>query len=272
MKKILIAAIVSIGLAACQSKSTESIDQEGSTNIKELKDTSAFYYSIEEAHNAEKWYTQEVFKTNIELIFGGKVRFRGVMYTTPDGGKTRMESEDGTVMVFDGQNAYISPDTSSYQRARFDVLTWPYFLTAAYKLSDPGTNIEKQGNRQLDGVDFEAARLTFEANVGDTPDDWYLLYKDPSTNYLAAMAYIDTYSKDLEKANADPHCLTYENFVDFNGIPIATTWNLWTWNEAGEISKLLGTATLSYFESVKMAPDLFSKSKNSRLAPIAGVE
>ena len=244
MKKILIAAIVSIGLAACQSKSTESIDQEGSTNIKELKDTSAFYYSIEEAHNAEKWYTQE----------------------------TRMESEDGTVMVFDGQNAYISPDTSSYQRARFDVLTWPYFLTAAYKLSDPGTNIEKQGNRQLDGVDFEAARLTFEANVGDTPDDWYVLYKDSTTNYLAAVAYIVTYGKGLEQANADPHCLTYENFVDFNGIPIATTWNLWTWSEAGEISKLLGTATLSYFESVKMAPDLFSKSENSRLAPMASVE
>ena len=70
----------------------------------------------------------------------------------------------------------------------------------------------------------------------NTPDDWYILFKDPSTNYLAAMAYIVTYGKDLEKANADPHCLTYENFVDFNGIPIATTWNLWTWNEAGEIS------------------------------------
>lgn len=272
MKKIFITALVSLGFVACQSNSIESNNQEEDINKEEVQDTTAFYHSIEKAHNAEKWYAQEVFKTNLELVFGGNVRFRGVMYTTPDGGKTRMESEDGAVMVFDGQNAYISPDTSSYQRARFDVLTWPYFLTAAYKLSDPGTKIEKQGIRQLNGADFEAARLTFEANVGDTPDDWYVLYKDSTTNYLAAVAYIVTYGKGLEQANADPHCLTYENFVDFNGIPIATTWNLWTWNEAGEISKLLGTATLSYFESVKMAPDLFSKSENSRLAPMASVE
>jgi len=272
MKKIFIAAIVSLGLAACQSNSTESNDHEESTEAEEVQDTTAFYYSIEKAHHAKKWHAQEVFKTNIELVFGGKVRFKGVMYTTPNGGKTRMESEDGTVMLYDGQNVYISPDTSSYQRARFDVLTWPYFLTAAYKLSDPGTKIEKQGTRQLNSVDFDAARLTFEENIGDTPDDWYILYKDQSTHLLAGMAYIVTYGKDLEKANSDPHCLTYENFVDFKGIPIATTWNLWTWNEAGEMDKLLGTASLSYFESVKMAPNLFSKSENSRLAPLPNVE
>jgi hypothetical protein len=272
MKRILIASLISIGFAACQSNTNESNVEEKSTEVKEVKDTTTFFYSIEKAHNAEKWYTQEVFKANFNLVFGGKVRFDGVMYTTPNGGKTRLEANDGRVMIFDGQNAYISPDSSSYQKTRFDVLTWPYFLTAPYKLSDPGTNIEKQGNRKLADVAFDAAKLTFGENIGDAPDDWYILYKDKSTNLLAGMAYIVSYGKDVEKANEDPHCITYENFVDFNGIQMATTWNFWTWNEAGKLNKLLGTASLSYFESVNMASDLFTKSENSRLAPLPIVE
>jgi hypothetical protein len=271
MKKLFIAGIIGLGMVACQSNSTETADENQEVQ-EELVDTTTFYYPIEKAHKADLWQSQEVFKANFQLIFGGNVRFEGILYTTPNGGKTRLEANDGRVMIFDGQNAYISPDSSTYQKTRFDVLTWPYFLTAPYKLSDPGANVEEQGTRKLDGVDFDAAKLTFNANVGDAPDDWYVLYKDQSTNLLAGMAYIVSYGKDLEKANADPHCITFENFVNFRGMPIATTWNFWTWNEAGDLDKLLGTATLSFFESTEMAPHLFAKSENSRLAPLPSVE
>lgn len=274
-KKLSYTSVALGVLLSCQSVNNEVDKQQSendTTQIVLVKDINPFAAEIEKAHQANLWNSKKIFKCNLEMYFGGKLRFKGVLYTNPSATKSRLESEDGKLMVFDGQNAYISPDTSTYTKTRFDVLTWPYFLAAPYKLSDDGTKIETQGVRLLNNVPYDAAKLSFDANIGDTPDDWYILYKDKQTNLLSAMAYIVTYNKSEEVANADPHCITYESFVDFEGIPIATVWNFWTWTPAGELDKLLGTAKLSYFEFVDSAPDLFSRMENSKLAPMPTAE
>ncbi len=271
MNKLSFFTIITIVLFSCQSVNNEIDKNENkmdTTEIVAVKEVNPFVAKIEEVHHAEIWNSKKVFKCKFELYFGGNLRFKGFLYTTPSATKTRLESEDGTIMIFDGQNAYISPDTSTYERARFDVLTWSYFLAAPYKLSDQGTKIEEQGVRLLNDVPYDAAKLSFEANVGDSPDDWYILYKDQKRNLLSAMAYIVTYGKSKEEANQNPHCITYESFIEFEGIPFATVWNFWTWTPAGEMDKLLGTAKLSYFEFVDSASDLFTKNENFKIAPM----
>jgi len=100
--------------------------------------------------------------------------------------------------------------------------------------------------------------MTFEKGIGDTPEDWYIVYKDRNSDLLAAMAYIVTSGeKTVEEAEKDPHVITYEAYTEVGGIPFATQWNFWTWNEAGEMNKLLGSATVSNIEFTEKEGDMF---------------
>ncbi len=106
-------------------------------------------------------------------------------------------------------------------------------------------------------MSFETGKLTFGENVGDSPDDWYIVYKEKESSLLAAMAYIVTASSSVEEAEEDPHAITYEAYTEVGGIPFATQWNFWTWNEQGELNKLLGSATISNIKFIKNSLDEF---------------
>lgn len=239
---------------ACTQISSKETESEENLNFVE---------SIELANQANSWYNEELIEFDLELYFGGKERFNGRIFMTPDGGKVRMESRDEVLMIFDGKNAFISPDSLSLKKARFDLLTWSYFFAAPYKLSDPGTHIEELGMNLLGNTSFNSARLTFDNGVGDSPEDWYVLYQDTVTDYLVGMAYIVTYSQSKEVAEEDPHLITYESFVDIGPYPTATNWNFWTWNMQGEMDKLLGTATISNLKFTSSNSDLFLTPSSS---------
>lgn len=253
LKKALIALVI-LGLTACNFIA----DKASSPEANELVD------QIEKKHQKESWYAQELIVFDLELYFSGKARFIGTVSMTPDGGKVKMESADKT-MIWDGENAWTNNSDADATKVRFDLLTWSYFFAAPYKFSDPGTKYSEFKERKLDKNSYPSFKLSFENGVGDSPDDWYIVYKDSKENLLAAMAYIVTYSKDVKDAEQDPHLITYEAYETVNGIPIATQWNFWTWNEAGEMKKLLGNATISKVHFTKKAESVFQPSASFKI-------
>ena len=161
---------------------------------------------------------------------------------TPNGDRIKMQDSMAT-MIWDGKKAMIVPDTSSEKGARFALFTWSYFFASAYKLSDPGTNHKLLGEQILGDKKYTTSKLTFDENIGDTPDDWYVIYRKDSSNLMAAMVYIVTAGgTSQEEAEEDPHAITYEAYTEVEGVPIATVWNFWDLNEQGEMEKLLGNA------------------------------
>jgi hypothetical protein len=102
----------------------------------------------------------------------------------------------------------VAPASAKLERARFHLLTWPYFAALPMKLADPGAHLQLLGERSLRGKVYQAVRLTFDPGVGDTPEDWYVLYRDPSSGRLAAAAYIVTYGKSATAASKEPHAIT----------------------------------------------------------------
>jgi hypothetical protein len=266
--QIILFGTMAVALTACLSESKEQKDnvhaEEKEAEYSPSKDTlnsevAAYISSLEAQHRQELWYQKEVIQFDLKLMFGGKSRFHGTLYMTPDGGKVRME-DAYKVMIWDGKEAYLSPDTVSYPKARFDLLTWSYFFAAPYKLSDPGTKHEYLGVQPLGEENYPALKLTFADGVGDSPDDWYIVYQSDSSHLLAAMAYIVTYSQSKKKAEENPHLITYEAYTEVDGIPFATQWNFWSWNKSGEMKKLLGTASLSNIKFIKKAEHLFQPS------------
>lgn len=225
----------------------------------------SFAAPIEAAQGRDAWYAAKALQARLSLSFGGRPALAGRILFRTGLGASRLDLEDGTVAVFDGRSAWVSPATSAFKQARFHLLTWPYFLALPMKLRDPGTHLQALGERRLRGRSYAAARLTFDAGTGDTPEDWYVLYRDASSGRLAAAAYVVTYGKDAAAAAKEPHAITYDDHVVIDGVQIATTWTFWHWSEARGIEgKPIGSGKLSDLSFVQPGPEAFIRPPGAK--------
>lgn len=223
----------------------------------------AYAQVIESAHGLTAWRAQKAVQAQFKIEFGGQTLLEGTMLFDTPVGKARMELEDGTLMVFDGQDAWVSPSDSPLKDARFHLLTWPYFLAAPMKLRDPGSHLAVLGPMPQGGRQLPAAKLTFDAGIGDSPDDWYILYRD--VEHLVAMAYIVTYGKDKEEAEKEPHAITFKDFETIDGVTFSTHWQFWHWNpEQGTHGEPMGHAQITDIQFVEPALQDFQKPTDAK--------
>ncbi len=224
-----------------------------------------FVAPIERAHSADTWPQKEALRSGIVVRFGGNVILEGRMLTTPSMSRTRLDLGSGPIAIWDGADVWVAPADAEFPRARFHALTWPYFLLAPIKLRDPGARVAPLGERELRGTILETAKLSFDSGVGDTPDDWYVLYRSPESGRLAAMAYIVTFGTSLEEAEKEPHAVTYDEYADVEGVPIPTQWTFWMWSEEQGIhGEPIGEVTLQDPEFVSSPEDAFSLPEGAR--------
>jgi len=221
-----------------------------------------FATPVEEAHGLAAWSAKPALRADMVASFGGRVRNQGTMLFRTDSSASRFDFSDGTLLVFDGRDAWVSPSTSNFQRARFHVRAWPYLLAAPLKLRDHGVRFEDLGERTLDGRTYSAAKLTFLPGAGDSPDNWMIAYREPGTNRLAAMAFIDTYGKERAAAEREPEVVWFQDFVTVAGVTLPTTLALHRWSE-GATGELLGTVVFSNLEFVTPEPGAFDRPDDS---------
>lgn len=202
----------------------------GTQESKDLSD------QVARAHGGPELYSRPGVAGRLEVVSGGSPVLAGDLFFEPDTGRSRIDLAEGGRLIFDGERAWVvRPSGEPFPRARFHLLTWPYFISAPWKLGDPGVQLSPVDQRPLEGEMLPSARLTFERGVGDTPDDWYVVFADPETNELRALAYIVTYGTTVEEASEDPHVATYEQFVEVEGMRVPSLLRFWNWNENGGI-------------------------------------
>jgi hypothetical protein len=236
----LLTAAVLAGCADSGSSSPDGSAPTGNDTTQATSDTASFQQRftapIEQAHADSVWQQKEALSAGLAVRFGGRTSLKGRMLMATDMGRVRMELGGDTVAVFDGSTAWVAPDSAALPRARFHLLTWPYFAAAPHKLRDPGTRLEERGEMPVQhaavaDTAMPAARLTFDPGTGDSPDDWYMLYRDPQSGRLAAMGYVVTYGHATAE-EATPHAVTYGGYQDVEGVPVPTEWTFYNWSEA----------------------------------------
>lgn len=202
---------------------------------------------IAAAHGGDLYAKKAVF-ADLSVDFGGQTILAGKLVFEPGTKRCRIETAEGGVCTFDGTDAWTAgmPAQEGLPPARFHLLTWPWFLSSPWKLGDPGSKMAEQQPRSLRGREVPSAKMTFEPGVGDTPDDWYIVYADPESHVLAAVAYIITFGKSVEEANKEPHAATYDEFVVVEGLRMPKVLTFWNWNEAdGLVGDPIGELTVS---------------------------
>ena len=233
--------------------------------------------AMEAAHHKPVYEAKPTVKADIDVDFGGKDLLAGTMWFEPWLGRVRMELDNGTVLVWDGEAAWRSPSDSEAIPigGRFHLITWPYFMALPYKLSDAGVKYADAGVLPLTDEDSRpATKMTFGEGIGDAPDDWYLLFADPETDRLSAAGYIVTYGgTPAEQANTKPSIVFYDDYQDFDGVPFATTWTFYFWSpEAGRDAEPKGVAKLSNVEFGAAPAGAFDKPDDAVESKLMGAE
>ncbi len=239
-------------------------EADGSMEDVAVSIDQAYTTGLEKAHKKTTFLEKKVVSFDIKLSFGGNEILNGKISMLTNTSKLRIDNKDGSSLIFDGKDLYASPKDANTKGARFGIFTWTYFFALPYKLNDPGVNVTVQKNKTLNDKEFYASKLTFDKNVGDAPDDWYILYNNTETGLLHAAAYIVTYGSkgDTAKAEEDPHAIVYDKYQEFEGIPIATEWKFYGWRTDKGLTDQLGAATLSNITLNTIATELFEKPKD----------
>jgi len=270
----LLATLSVCALSGCRAEApappAPAADQ---TTPAPQSDADRFAAPIERAHGREAWRAHPALASHLEVDFGGTTVLAGEMLFTTSMSRSRIDTDRGPSVIWDGSTAWVTPGDAELPMARFHVLTWPYFMLAPLKLRDPGTHLELLGEAQVVGRSFETARLTFGSDVGDTPDDWYVLYVDPETSRLHGMAYIVTFGTTAEKAGEEPHAIVYEELTELEGAQVPTRMRFYMWSEAEGIhGDPIGELRIGDPRFVTPGPTAFDVPEGAREAVLPTAE
>ena len=263
MTRLLLVIFFALLLYACSSRQPDSVASTDDGHSP----ANAFVSNLEAAHHLVDFKSHDAVQFDLSLFFGGKQRLLGKVTLATDSGKARIDLDDTTSMIVDGQTVYYTPSMNP-RRVRFDAYTWSYFFLLPYKLSDPGTRWTDYPDKQLNGKAYEVQQLEFEAGTGDAPDDWYIVYADSNTNLIHAAAYIVTVGKSREEAEEDPHAIVYGDYTMVEGVPIARSWTFTGYTKADGLTDTLGSAQLTDLKFVDDLPDDFYSASDQMATAI----
>lgn len=244
MKKILTLVFVAALLFACKTKEKEKV-----VITKTKTQVNAFAKKIEEAHKKNAFTNYDAVQFDAEIAFGGNTILEAKIAVATNSRYAKIEMKNGEKIYINKDKIFVSSGLKENPSARFNAYTWTYFFLLPYKLSDNGVKLNDYETKHKN-ENFITNKLTFEANIGDAPDDWYVLYANKNTNVLEIAAYIVTLGKTQEEAEKDPHAIKYEDFTVVNTIPFATKWIFWSWNDNEGLTQQIGEASIGNIQFI----------------------
>ncbi|MCK8481467.1 DUF6503 family protein [Psychroserpens algicola] len=136
--------------------------------------------------------------------------------------KSRAERIDSPTYTsgFDGQTLWVNEkDGNAYTgNAKFYKGLMMYFYAMPFIVSDDGVLYETAEPLVFEGKSYPGILISYEAGVGESPDDQYIIYYNPETSQMEWLAYTVTFGKDGK--SSDFRFIRYNNWQNLNGIQL----------------------------------------------------
>ncbi len=133
-------------------------------------------------------------------------------------------------LAWDGDRAWSENWKAPYPPRLMALMNY-YFLNLPWLTMDPGVILGDPATARLwdDPTQYTTIKMAFEPGVGDTPDDYYVLYVNPATHQLKACRFVVTYAEMLpEGAESTPeHILVYDEFTIVDGLTVPTRCSIY---------------------------------------------
>lgn len=256
--KNLIYLAFSILIAACQPGKKTEVKQTEEVTFQAPEHHSTTLTKVLDAHGGyEQWSKMK----SLSYTKGEESTITNLLNR-----KIRVESPDQTI-GFDGTNVWMTPDTVDASRARFYHNLYFYFYAMPFVVGDPGAYYEDVESRELQGKTYNGIKISYGENIGDAPDDNYILWYDPETNKMEWLMYTVTYRSG--EPNDTYKLIKYDQWAEINGLllPTAIQWHQFKNDSVGEMSNEV------IFENIQISTetpseDLFGMPEDAQVAPL----
>ncbi len=156
---------------------------------------------------------------------------------------------------------------------RFYMWTPFYFFGMPFVFGDPGAMQESLGRKNFQGKEYEVVKVRFKKGTGDTPDDFYLVYLDPTSAQLKLAAYVVTYPSMRKGRSIDQlemHAIIFEEWQEAGGLKVPKVAPFYVWKNDTVEGEPLGTLEFSNVLFSKEAPtdSKFAKPDGAVIAPL----
>ncbi len=219
MKKLLFLAASIVLFLGCQNKSEKpDLSKTAEVAIKPVSIDFSQYpeplQKVFEAHGGlDRWKSMQTITFTMGTeTHTSDLNSRDIKVENPD---YTLGSENGNIWIV-RDSPIMSP-----QRAKFYHNLMFYFYAMPFLLADDGIIYSEADPLNKDGISYPAIKIGYEQNVGDSPDDEYILYYHPETYQMTWLAYTVTFGKN-EKSD-DFHYIKYDNWQKVNGLLLPKT-------------------------------------------------
>lgn len=221
MKKILLFSLIATLVLSCKNETETKIDY-----TKETLDVTTSTYpenisKVFDAHGGlDHWNSFESLVFEIE-----KPEVNEKTTTTLKNRESLIEMKDFAI-GYDGKEVWLQKkDTMSYKgNPKFYYNLMFYFYAMPFIVADDGINYKDVEPLEFDGVSYPGILISYEAGVGESPDDEYIVYYNPETYQMEWLGYTVTYfSKEKSK---EFHFIKYNDWQTVDGLqlPKTLTW------------------------------------------------
>ena len=259
MKKTILLSLILIALISCKETSEKNTYQNEELNVI----TTIYPESISKVFDAhggiDAWNAMQSHVFEIEKD--------GQNEKTTTALKSRKSLIDAeTYMIgYDGNNPWlVEKDTATYKgNPKFYYNLMFYFHAMPFIVGDDGINYENVDALEFEGKEYPGIKISYEAGVGESPDDEYIIYYDSDTNKMAWLAYTVTFfSKEKAKKF---NLIRYSDWQTVEGLQLPKTlkWHVYKDGVIGDVRNEMNFVNVSLS---KEQPDskLFEKPENAK--------
>ncbi|MEP5612351.1 MAG: hypothetical protein ABJP45_08875 [Cyclobacteriaceae bacterium] len=228
--KVFIAVVTFVGAMSC-------INAQANYESTEIKRITT---KMTEAHGGlEKWRDSPslYFETNLVAHNGMFPEYNEQVTIHPISRKTYVDFPDEAgnsrrQLAHDGEKAWAVGAGSGLEMAPARFTCWRnfYLLNLPFVMHDAGVTVSDLREVRIPGkkMDGYSVKLTFGGDVGDSSNDFYLLYINKNTFRLEGAEYNMTYASMLPKGleSLPASVLTFETFEKVEGLLLPTSYKV----------------------------------------------
>jgi hypothetical protein len=214
----LLAISISLAFASCNAPATETIEPEAKIEVSTEGMPADFVATLNAHGGLDNWK-----------------QFRQLSYAMPrgEGHETQLvdlydrreyisqpvANDEPIEMGFDGENVWITADTTYKGNPVFYKNLMFYFYAMPWVLADPGIEYTVAEPLTFDGETYPGILIAYDDGVGFSPKDNYRLHFDPTTKKMRWLGY--TVTGRSGKSSEKFSWIEYPTWSDHSGVQLA---------------------------------------------------
>ncbi|WP_258103497.1 DUF6503 family protein [Marinoscillum sp. MHG1-6] len=168
------------------------------------------------------------------------------------------------IIGFDGEQVWVSPDTADVPNAQYYYNLYFYFFAMPFVFGDPGIYYEELETKTILGKQYNAIKVSYDAGVGDSPKDNYIIFYEPDTYQMKWLMY--TFTFKTQQTSDRFKLIQYDQWQTVNSLVLPKVIRWFEYSDG----KVGNQRSEVQFEQVRIEPDMidslfFEKPKSAKL-------